>query len=62
MSNESQTERRPHVVLLHFYEMYRNVKSIKGKKVDQYLHWAGDGNRKSWQKDMRHLLRVTDMF
>lgn len=32
VKQESQTERRPHVVLLHLYEMYRNVKSIKGKK------------------------------
>lgn len=32
MPNESQTERRPHIVSLHLYEMYRNAKSIKEKK------------------------------
>lgn len=61
MSNESQTERRPHVVLLHLYEMYRNVKSIKGKsRLVSALGWG-------WEQKIlanRHeaLLRVTDMF
>lgn len=32
MSNESQTERRPHVVLLHFYEMVQKCQIYKGKK------------------------------